>query len=209
MSELLSARRELRFPRLLDDLNDFFVGAESIERPAVQEQGQFPIRVSGQLQHFLHCETGVVLGVVHHAALVVEQHGLALCDRISRPIGNLGVVWVAGARKRRPGGAHFLLQRVGFGHLRYQRARRLDVVEHEWEFNSVPRPQMAAAFRRLPIEAIDPGGSGCLQRLAFGRLLRVCSARMVARDEDVQIPRGNVGERLPERPRGRNPFDDS
>src|SRR5205807_1336691 len=76
-------------------------------------------------------------------------------------------------------------QSICFGHLGDELTRDSDVVEYEWNFDSVGRTHVSASLGRFPIEAIDEGRGTRLHDLTFGELPSVSRARMIGRNENV------------------------
>src|SRR5688500_6193301 len=77
-----------------------------------------PRLVLRQLQFALHYQARPSVGILLHAALVVEQHGVAQCVGIDRPPGQLRYVGVSRTGERDPRRTDFFSEGVGFRHPR-------------------------------------------------------------------------------------------
>src|ERR1700679_3084656 len=92
--------------------------------------------------------------IVHHLALVIEDHGGALISLESRPIWQTLMIRIAGASERGPRPAHLFLKRVTVGTRTSHGLGFIHVVEHEGNFQRVKRLQLSVVYRSLPREIV-------------------------------------------------------
>ena len=112
-----------------------------------------------------HREPLLAIEVVDDLPLVVDHHRRTAAGVVRRPMRDSGVVRTAGARKRHPGRAHLVGERLDLGtgadHLR----RVPHVVEHEGQLHAVRGQKQAVPHRRPPVDLPEEGRRPALSRL--------------------------------------------